>query len=364
MIRRIPVAILLVGALGLAAGVCVRSSAAAKKAGKTAPKKAKKPKPVPLWTPGAFMGEYAGRFNPDCGRPMPATGQVVGLGGQKYKVLLASKPTGTDKPVQIELSAVAKGTWMPLSGRVGRLSWSGMVADKRLKLGGKGMGGGVFELTYTVRKSPTEGAKPPAGAIVLLARTDGKASPGKWTNKSWKLLDGGVMQITKGDNFTVMKLRDFRMHLEFRLPYEPDAGEQGRANSGVYIHERYEVQILDSFGLAALASGCASLYKQTAPKTNESFPPLAWQTYDIIFRGPRLGPDGKLIAAPRITLRHNGVLVHDDRELPEPTGAARKQGHVEANRLKLQDHGHPVQFRNIWAVPPGGGADVHQVKEG
>jgi len=311
-----------------------------------APKeKAKKPKPQPRWEAGPFMGEYAGEFTTPKGDRVPAKAQVVGTGAESYRVLLTAWPKGGEA-MKLDLTATADGKTLPLTGSVNGVKWSGQVADHRLKLGGAG----AFDLKYVARKSPTEGAKPPAGAVVLLERTDGKASLAAWQNKKWQVLRGGVMQVGGGDNYTVRKLKSFKLHLEFRLPYEPEASEQGRGNSGVYIHDRYEIQVLDSFGQELYEGGCGAIYRTFKAKTNESFPPLAWQTYDITFRAAKLGGDGKLVTPPVITVLHNGVVIHQDQEIPQATGAARKKGHIESNSLRLQSHGDPVQYRNIWVV--------------
>lgn len=315
-----------------------------------APKgKAKKPKPQPRWEAGPFMGEYAGEFTTPTGDRAPAKAQVVGTGAESYKVLVTAWPKGADA-MKLELTASADGKTLPLTGSAGGATWSGKVSDHRLKLAGAG----TFDLKYVARKSPTEGAKPPAGATVLLEQTAGKGSLAAWQNKKWQVLRGGVIQVGGGDNRTVRKLKSFKMHLEFRLPYEPEASEQGRGNSGVYIHDRYEVQVLDSFGQKLYEGGCGAIYRTFKPKTNESFPPLAWQTYDITFRAAKLGEGGKLVSPPVITVIHNGVVVHQDQEIPQPTGSARSKGHIESNTLRLQDHAHPVQYRNIWVLEPEG----------
>jgi hypothetical protein len=320
-------------------------------AGMIAAPKAKKPKP--RWEAGPFMGEYAGEFTTPTGDRAPAKAQVVGTGAESYRVLVTAWPKGGEA-MKLELTATADGKKLLLTGSAGSATWSGQVSDHRLKLAGSGAGSGTFDLKYVARKSPTEGAKPPAGATVLLERTEGKPSLAAWQNKKWQALRGGVMQVGGGDTYTVRKLKSFKMHLEFRLPYEPTASEQGRGNSGVYIHDRYEVQVLDSFGQKHYDGGCGAIYRTFKPKTNESFPPLAWQTYDITFRAAKLGEGGVLVSPPVITVIHNGVVVHQDQEIPQPTGAARKKGHIESNFLRLQDHAHSVQYRNVWVVESAG----------
>jgi hypothetical protein len=131
----------------------------------------------------------------------------------------------------------------------------------------------------------------------------------------------------------------------------PTARDQARGNSGVYIQRRYEVQILDSFGLDGAFNEAGALYRQTPPDFNMAFPPLTWQTYDIWFTPPYFAADGKTkLANARITVLHNGVAVHWNREITAKTGGGQQEGPT-ALPIQLQDHGNPVVFRNIWIVP-------------
>jgi hypothetical protein len=129
----------------------------------------------------------------------------------------------------------------------------------------------------------------------------------------------------------------------------PLARGQARGNSGVYIQKRYEVQILDSFGLRGADNECGGLYKQRAPLLNMSFPPLIWQTYDIDFTAARFDAAGKKTANARITVRQNGVVIHDNIEITAKTGGGSVEG-PDPLPIKLQDHGNLVHFRNIWIV--------------
>lgn len=209
------------------------------------------------------------------------------------------------------------------------------------------LGQGTFEASKVERKSPTLGAAPPRNAVVLLR--EGVASG--FEPHSWPLTKEGALQVGKGNIFTAQKMGSFRLHLEFRTPYMPIATGQARGNSGVYLQGKYEVQVLDSFGLYPLQDNdCSGIYRVRAPGLNACLPPMQWQTYDITFMGAQLGP------SPTITVVHNGITVIDSarvaRELVEKgTGG----GNPAAGILMLQDHGNPVQFRNIWAepLPPG-----------
>jgi hypothetical protein len=149
---------------------------------------------------------------------------------------------------------------------------------------------------------------------------------------------------------TGFDVADCRIHLEFRTPFMPTARGQGRGNSGVYIQQRYEVQILDSFGLAGAANECGGLYRQAAPDVNMCLPPLSWQTYDILFTAARWDDEGNKTAPARISVWHNGELIHAQRPLTSQTGAGRSEG-ADPRPIHLQFHGNPVEFRNFWIVP-------------
>ena len=165
--------------------------------------------------------------------------------------------------------------------------------------------------------------------------------------KDGKMTDDKLLMVgfTTKDEF-----KDFTMHLEFRCPFMPEAGGQGRGNSGVYVHGRYEVQVLDSFGLEGKEDDCGGIYKAATAKVNMSLPPLVWQTYDIDMTAPRF--DGKTRTAQgKITVKQNGVVIHDGLELPKETPGGVSGGEEKQTYpLFLQNHVNPVVFRNIWVV--------------
>ena len=199
-------------------------------------------------------------------------------------------------------------------------------------------------LTRTDRKNPTMGAKAPEGAIVLFDGTDTKAFTGGRLDKTTKWLN------TDGNDIrTKQKFNDYTVHLEFFEPYRPDARDQGRGNSGFYMVDLYEVQILDSFGLEGENNECGGVYTKLASKVNMCLPPLQWQTYDITFTNA-VAEDGKKTKNARITAKLNGVVIHDDKEIPGKTGGARDGAEGTPGPLQLQGHGNPLQFRNIWIV--------------
>ena len=197
-------------------------------------------------------------------------------------------------------------------------------------------------------------AERPKDAVVLF---DGKdlsrwqAYPGGGEAK-WKLGDG-FMEVRGGDIITKDKFKDMKLHLEFMPPYMPQATGQARGNSGVFVMDNYEVQVLDSYGLPKLEVGdCAALYSKKVPDKNAAKPPAHWQTYDIEFKAPKFDAVGKKTTNARITIYWNGEKVHDNVELdgPLPGGSGEKP---EGGGIRLQDHGNPVRYRNIWVVKTG-----------
>jgi hypothetical protein len=206
-------------------------------------------------------------------------------------------------------------------------------------------GGTVAELQKVERSSPTLHARPPAGAVVLFDGTTADHFNGGKLTEDGLLMPG----VTSKQLF-----QDFSLHLEFKLPYMPAARGQARGNSGCYLQGRYEVQILDSFGLEGKNNECGGIYEVKDPDVNMCLPPLAWQTYDIDYTAARYDSTGNKTAQARATVRHNGVVVHDNIELPRATrGAPLKEG-PEAGPVYLQDHRNPVRFRNIWLVEKKG----------
>jgi hypothetical protein len=196
----------------------------------------------------------------------------------------------------------------------------------------------IGRLKKVLRRSQTFGAPPPPGAQVLFYGRDAREFSSGVVTPDHLLVAGADTKQAFGD---------FSMHLEFRTPYMAKERGQARGNSGVYIQKRYEVQILDSFGLRGAENECGGLYKQRAPLLNMSFPPLTWQTYDIDFKGARFDAAGNKTANARITVKHNGVVIHDNVEITGKTGGGDAEGPNPAV-IRLQDHGNPVHFRNIW----------------
>jgi Domain of Unknown Function (DUF1080) len=196
--------------------------------------------------------------------------------------------------------------------------------------------------------------RPPSDAIVLF---DGK-DLSQWRMRDgsaakWKLGSGYFEVIPKtGQLYTRRAFGDCQLHVEFAEPDPPRGVDQDRGNSGVFLQDLYEVQVLDSYHSRTYADGqAAAIYGQFPPLVNAARAPGEWQSYDIIFHGPRFDAKGGLTRPAHMTVLHNGVLVQDDAQLSGPTAHRRRPPYVagpEKLPLSLQDHDHPVRYRNIW----------------
>jgi hypothetical protein len=190
-------------------------------------------------------------------------------------------------------------------------------------------------------------AKAPSDAIVLFDGTDMSAWEGA---ENWKVADGVVTE-GRGDIKTKQNFGDCQLHIEWSAPVPPRGSGQGRGNSGIFFHDRYEMQVLDSYDNETYFEGQAgAIYKQMPPMVNATRPPGEWNVYDIVWTAPKFNDDGSLKSPAYITALHNGVLVLNHFELmgdtfwpTVPTYKAHGPGPI-----KLQDHGNPVRFRNIW----------------
>jgi hypothetical protein len=174
-------------------------------------------------------------------------------------------------------------------------------------------------------------------------------SPTKWITRD------AYMECVRGSGYvrTLQNFGDCQLHVEWATPVPPHGEGQGRGNSGVFFGlDRYEVQVLDSFGSQTYPDGtAAAAYGQYPPLVNASRPPGEWQIYDIIYTAPRFDPQGKLFSPVYLTVFHNGVLVQNHVQLTGPTSwleRAPYEPHPEKQPISLQDHGNPVRFRNIW----------------
>lgn len=199
--------------------------------------------------------------------------------------------------------------------------------------------------------TPGDGQKPPSDAIVLfdgknLDQWKGKDGAAKWEVKN------GIATVVggAGDIETKQEFGDIQLHIEWRTPKKVESEGQGRGNSGIFFQGMYELQVLDSYENATYVNGMAgSIYKQTPPLVNATKSPGEWQTYDVIYRAPKFSGE-ELVSPAKVTVLLNGVLIHDNTEIQGTTeyiGPPKIISHGKGP-LKLQDHGNPVSYRNIW----------------
>ncbi len=195
------------------------------------------------------------------------------------------------------------------------------------------------------RSSPTLGNPAPSLALTLFDGTE-KSLSENWLPGA-KAADGVLVSGAT----TRSKFRDYRLHLEFKVPLMPDALGQARGNSGVYHQGRYETQVLDSFGFENEINTCGAIYGVQKASVNASLPPGEWQTYDVEFIAARWDNAGKKLENAKLTVRLNGVVIHSGTDVPNPTTAAPVAESPEPGPIYLQDHGNPVVYRNIWILP-------------
>jgi len=284
----------------------------------------------------AIQGEYSGEIESPNGDSLKVGVQVIALGEGKFQAV--ALPGGLPgegwdglSRFPIDNGELKDGVCVFETDQ-GR----GEIKDGVLKV----QAGEIkAELRKVFRKSPTEGAKPPEGAVVLFDGTSADAFEGG-------KVDGGLLVAGATSK---QKFGDCTVHVEFQLPFMPESREQARGNSGCYLQGRYEVQMLDSFGLTGEDNECGGIYSVKAPSTNMCYPPLAWQTYDIDYTAPKFEGDKKTANA-KITVRHNGEVIQKDTELPAATTGAPVAEGPEPGPLFLQDHGDPVRYRNVWVV--------------
>jgi hypothetical protein len=206
-----------------------------------------------------------------------------------------------------------------------------------------------------VTPGSTVGAVPNDATVLLGSGTDTNA----WQMENgaaitWPMKDG-VLQSAKGMIETKAQFTDFQLHVEFATPKEVKGDSQGRGNSGVFLNGVFEIQVLDSFKNQTYPDGQASaMYGQYPPLVNASRPPGEWQAYDIVFTAPRFSSAGAVEKPAIVTVFHNGVLVHNATAFQGPTAHKTIGKYSPANAkgpIRLQDHGNPVHFRNIWIRP-------------
>jgi len=192
---------------------------------------------------------------------------------------------------------------------------------------------------------------PPQDAVILF---DGQDTS-KWTSKSgdqcpWAI-EERAMLAKDTDIITKDEFGDHQLHIEFQVPVKPDPNARGYGNSGVYLHGDYEIQVIDSYDVAPNpGNSCGAVYGQAAPMVNASLPAGKWQSFDVFFEAPRFDANGNSNRKARMSVLHNGVWIHHDREFDMTPGGLQNNLKT-AGPLLLQYHGYPVRFRNIWVRP-------------
>ncbi len=306
----------------------------------------------------SFMGDWQGTWRLDDGSESgTVVAQVIALGDGKYRAKFLE-----EFEVSVRIPAIAVLEGQLEEGKV-RFAGPGKSGDYEFTLQtvleGRRFAGtfrgqdftGSLVMEKVIRLSPTLGEAPSANAVVLFNGEnldEWKYSGNKPGPVQWKIVDG-AMEVTPGNGsiITKRKFEDIKLHLEFRTPFMPKARGQGRGNSGVYLQGRYEVQVLDSYGLEGRDNECGGIYSVAPPLVNMCAPPMQWQTYDIIFRAARIDSSGKKVEDAHMTVKHNNVRIHDKVKVSKATTAAPGG---EPGGIYLQDHGNPVQYRNIWVV--------------
>jgi hypothetical protein len=262
---------------------------------------------------GEYEGEVAGKGK--------VGAQVVALGDGRFDVyfLAGGLPgAGWDTRTRVKATSQTNAGKTTVSSN----EWNGEIVDGQLT--GK-TEDSSFTLKHMVRQSPTLGARPPEGALVLFDGSNADAWAGG------KLVEGNLLRWGCRSK---QPFGQGKLHIEFRTPFQPKARGQGRGNSGVFILG-HEMQVLDSFGLTGANNECGAFYGKAKPAVNMCFPPLSWQTYDMEVKS---GDKDTFLA----TVFHNGVKVHDNYAI--------KSSSFGGSPILLQDHGNPVVYRNIWIV--------------
>ncbi len=323
--------------------------------------------------PDPYVGNWSGTLSAH-GREEPIHATIIAY-KSRYEITLRTEPNPRKEALVILGGTIHANQLLldpalsrPQSqGRVGSgrsaaaegVRWQGQANSQDLTGTFAGPATGSFALKkIPLLPSPTLGAEAPAGAEVLLAGSNLNAWESRRASAEpiqWSITKSGALEVVsesagirnKQDLKTKGSFVDYRLHLEFKLAHKPEATGQGRSNSGVIHLGQYETQILDSFGLYGRDNDCGGIYKIREPDSNAAYPAGLWQTYDFDFTAPRFDAAGTKTADARITVRLNGILVHRDVAIPKPTAGGKE---TARGPIVLQDHGNPVQFRNIWVV--------------
>jgi Domain of Unknown Function (DUF1080) len=317
--------------------------------------------PVDFKFQGEFAGEVADGKKVGC--------QVIALGNGAFQAVMCKGGlpgagwNGKDKSLMDGKIDGDKVVFVPSTGKrkylaqspmefsatakfppKGQSEFSGDIIGDTFHLGRDGDKKSPYKLKKLERKSNTLGKKAPDGAVVLFDGSSNEEWNGGRLDKATGFLNTDGKDIT-----TKRKFNNYSAHVEFMIPFRPNARGQGRGNSGFYQVLMYEVQILDSFGLEGKNNECGGVYERLDCKVNACLPPLQWQTYDIEFTNAVREGD-KVVKKARITAKLNGIVIHDNAEIASPTGGHRNEPEGTPGALLLQGHDNPLQFRNIWVV--------------
>lgn len=300
---------------------------------------------------GPYTGDWVGEFTKGEKKHPEIGAQVIPRSSETYEIVFQPVLYARTRPF-IRLTAKVKGEKLVFDEG----DYFGEISGDKFT-GGRHSDKAKFSLERYTRTSPTLGLQAPDNATIIFDGTSLDAFKlARTLEQTWEIKLGGILQAHPdvGNMNTKQRFRDVTLHLEFRLPLMPGANGQERANSGVFLQDTFEVQILDSYGLPGYWNECGALYQIVAPKVNMCLPPLQWQTYDIEYRAGRFDDKRNLLELPRITVRHNGVLIHNDVELPHGTSYSAEKGPARPPHrpefIRLQAHHNRVQYRNIWLV--------------
>lgn len=305
---------------------------------------------IPVVANQAVQGDWEGTLSGDGWKDLPARAEIVGQPGNTYRALLYVGDMGAVEMVGMSRQDVAVFVGEFDLGDKGKFLASAQAHAGELQgelISTTGAPGAKLALKRVVKESPTLGQKPPKSAVVLLGEG---ADEDAWIAQPGNI-GNGEMRI--GGNTYVSKLEfgDAKIHLEFMPPYMPSDSGQARGNSGVYVHGRYEVQVLDSYADAPGVGTCGAIYSIAVPPAGACLPPGQWQTYDITYTAPKFDASGKKVADAVITVLQNGQTLYDNMVLPHVTPGGISGEESATGPLMLQNHGDEVRYRNVWVLP-------------
>lgn len=305
---------------------------------------------IPALANQAVQGDWEGTLAGDGWKDLPARAEIIGQPGNTYRALLYVGDMGAVELAGMSRQDVAVFVGEFDLGDKGRFVASAQARAGELQgelLSTTDAPGAKLTLKRVVKESPTLGQEPPKGAVVLLG--DGAAEDA-WIAQPGNIVSG---EMRIGGNTYVSKLEygDAKIHVEFMPPYMPNDSGQARGNSGVYVHGRYEVQVLDSYGDAPGVGTCGAIYSIAVPPAGACLPPGQWQTYDITFTAPKFDANGKKVADAVISVLQNGKTLYDNMVLPHVTPGGISGEESATGPLMLQNHGDEVRYRNVWVLP-------------